>query len=176
MPHEVRFHLKHQRDHGPVVQLTDTKIPVQQFSTQTHKSLSKAHRHTDHCPAVQHTDHCPAVQHTDTQITVQHTDTQITVQHTDTQITVQQFSTQTHRSLSSTQTHRSLSSTQTHRSLSSSSAHRHTDPCPAVGVDRLLAWTIIGADIKHFYDYRYRPFSKQICRLFFFANKHAIYR
>ncbi len=23
---------------------------------------------------------------------------------------------------------------------------------------------IIGADIKHFYDYRYRPFSKQICR------------
>ncbi len=23
---------------------------------------------------------------------------------------------------------------------------------------------IIGADIKHFTDYRYRPFSKQICR------------
>ncbi len=23
---------------------------------------------------------------------------------------------------------------------------------------------IIGADIKHFHDYRYRPFSKQICR------------
>ncbi len=33
-----------------------------------------------------------------------------------------------------------------------------------VGVDRLSAWPIIGADIKHFYDYRYRPFSKQICR------------
>ncbi len=31
----------------------------------------------------------------------------------------------------------------------------------AVGVDRLSAWPIIGADIKHFYDYRYRPFSKQ---------------
>ncbi len=27
---------------------------------------------------------------------------------------------------------------------------------------------IIGADIKHFYDYRYRPFSKQICRYFIF--------
>ncbi len=27
---------------------------------------------------------------------------------------------------------------------------------------------IIGADIKHFTDYRYRPFSKQICRLFIF--------
>ncbi len=26
---------------------------------------------------------------------------------------------------------------------------------------------IIGADIKHFTDYRYRPFSKQICRIFF---------
>ncbi len=33
-----------------------------------------------------------------------------------------------------------------------------------VGVDRLSAWPIIGADIKHFTDYRYRPFSKQICR------------
>ncbi len=40
---------------------------------------------------------------------------------------------------------------------------------------------IICADIKHFSDYRYRPFSKQICRSFFFfffynANKHTIYR
>ncbi len=40
---------------------------------------------------------------------------------------------------------------------------------------------IIGADIKHLTNYRYRPFSKQICRLFFFiffynANKHTIYR
>ncbi len=25
---------------------------------------------------------------------------------------------------------------------------------------------IIGADINHFYDYQYRPFSKQICRYF----------
>ncbi len=33
-----------------------------------------------------------------------------------------------------------------------------------LGVDRLSAWPIIGADIKHFTDYRYRPFSKQICR------------
>ncbi len=55
-----------------------------------------------------------------------------------------------------------------------------------VGVDRLSAWPIIGADIKHFTDYRYRPFSKHICRYFFFiiffffffynANKHTIYR
>ncbi len=28
----------------------------------------------------------------------------------------------------------------------------------SVGVDRLSAWPIIGADIKHFTDYRYRPF------------------
>ncbi len=35
---------------------------------------------------------------------------------------------------------------------------------------------IIGDDIKHFTDYRYQPFSKQICRLFFYyANKHTIY-
>ncbi len=27
-----------------------------------------------------------------------------------------------------------------------------------LGVDRLSAWPIIGADIKHFTDYRYRPF------------------
>ncbi len=27
-----------------------------------------------------------------------------------------------------------------------------------VGVDRLSAWPIIGADIEHFTDYRYRPF------------------
>ncbi len=27
-----------------------------------------------------------------------------------------------------------------------------------IGVDRLSAWPIIGADIKHFTDYRYRPF------------------
>ncbi len=33
-----------------------------------------------------------------------------------------------------------------------------------LGLDRLSAWPIIGADIKHFTDYRYRPFSKQICR------------
>ncbi len=33
-----------------------------------------------------------------------------------------------------------------------------------LGVDRLSAWPIIGADIKHFTDYRYRPFSKQVCR------------
>ncbi len=33
-----------------------------------------------------------------------------------------------------------------------------------LGVNRLSAWPIIGADIKHFTDYRYRPFSKQICR------------
>ncbi len=33
-----------------------------------------------------------------------------------------------------------------------------------LGVDRLSAWPIIGADIKHFTDYRYRPFSKHICR------------
>ncbi len=33
-----------------------------------------------------------------------------------------------------------------------------------LGVDRLSAWPIIGADIEHFTDYRYRPFSKQICR------------
>ncbi len=59
----------------------------------------------------------------------------------------------------------------------------------SVGVDRLSAWPIIGADIKHFTDYRYRPFSKHICRyilkkknyrIFFFffynANKHTIYR
>ncbi len=31
----------------------------------------------------------------------------------------------------------------------------------ALVVERLSAWPIIGADIKHFYDYRYRPFSKQ---------------
>ncbi len=37
-----------------------------------------------------------------------------------------------------------------------------------LGVDRLSAGPIIGADIKHFTDYRYRPFSKQICRLFFY--------
>ncbi len=30
---------------------------------------------------------------------------------------------------------------------------------------------IIGADIKHFTDYRYRPFSKQICRFFLLVNK-----
>ncbi len=34
-----------------------------------------------------------------------------------------------------------------------------------------MKWTrgrpIIGADIKHFTDYRYRPFSKHICRYFF---------
>ncbi len=62
--------------------------------------------------------------------------------------------------------------------------------CPlTLGVDRLSAWPIIGADIKHFTDYRYRPFSKHICRyilkknfyrIFFFffynANKHTIYR
>ncbi len=35
-----------------------------------------------------------------------------------------------------------------------------------VGVDRLSAWPIIGADIKLFTDYRYRPFSKHICRYF----------
>ncbi len=29
---------------------------------------------------------------------------------------------------------------------------------PLLGVDRLSAWLIIGADIKHFTDYRYRPF------------------
>ncbi len=28
-----------------------------------------------------------------------------------------------------------------------------------LGVERLSAWPIIGADIKHFTDYRYRPFS-----------------
>ncbi len=39
--------------------------------------------------------------------------------------------------------------------------------CP-LGVDRLSAWPIIGADIKHFTDYRYRPFSKHICRYIFF--------
>ncbi len=33
-----------------------------------------------------------------------------------------------------------------------------------VGVDRLSAWLIIAVDIKHFYDYRYRPFSKSMCR------------
>ncbi len=27
-----------------------------------------------------------------------------------------------------------------------------------LGVDRLSAWPIIGADIKYFTDYRYRPF------------------
>ncbi len=43
-----------------------------------------------------------------------------------------------------------------------------------VGVDRLSAWPIISADIKHFYDYQYRPFSKQ--NFFFNANKHTIYR
>ncbi len=37
-----------------------------------------------------------------------------------------------------------------------------------LGVDRLSAWPIIGADIKHFTDYRYRPFSKHICRYIFF--------
>ncbi len=58
-----------------------------------------------------------------------------------------------------------------------------------LGVDRLSAWPIIGADIKQFTDYRYRPFSKKylpiiffiiiIIFLFFFyynANKHTIYR
>ncbi len=36
-------------------------------------------------------------------------------------------------------------------------------PAPGfkVGVDRLSAWPIIGADIKHFYDYRYRPFQNR---------------
>ncbi len=29
---------------------------------------------------------------------------------------------------------------------------------------RIRGRPIIGADIKHFYDYRYWPFSKQICR------------
>ncbi len=37
-----------------------------------------------------------------------------------------------------------------------------------LGVDRLSAWPIIGADIKLFTDYRYRPISKHICRYFFF--------
>ncbi len=31
-----------------------------------------------------------------------------------------------------------------------------------IGVDRLSAWPIISADIKHFYDYR--SFSKPMCR------------
>jgi len=38
------------------------------------------------------------------------------------------------------------------------------DDLYTVGVDRLSAWPIIGADIKHFTDYRYRAFSKQMCR------------
>ncbi len=33
-----------------------------------------------------------------------------------------------------------------------------------LGVDRLSAWPIIAVDIKHFYDNRYRPFSKSMCR------------
>ncbi len=56
--------------------------------------------------------------------------------------------------------------------LISSPAHHHIvlitadsfGLTPALGVDRLSAWPIIGADIKHFTDYRYRPFSKHICR------------
>ncbi len=46
----------------------------------------------------------------------------------------------------------------------------HCEKGPAetvLGVDRLSAWPIIGADIKLFTDYRYRPFSKHICRYFF---------
>ncbi len=31
-------------------------------------------------------------------------------------------------------------------------------------IDCIRGRPIIGADIKHFYDYRYRPFSKQICQ------------
>ncbi len=34
----------------------------------------------------------------------------------------------------------------------------HSAGVEGVGVDRLSAWPIIGADIKHFTDYRYRPF------------------
>ncbi len=39
-------------------------------------------------------------------------------------------------------------------------------PCARcqLGVDRLSAWPIIAVDIKHFYDNRYRPFSKSMCR------------
>ncbi len=33
-----------------------------------------------------------------------------------------------------------------------------------IGVDRLSAWPIIAVDIKHFYDNRYRPYSKSMCR------------
>ncbi len=40
----------------------------------------------------------------------------------------------------------------------------------SLGVDRLSAWPIIGADIKLFTDYRYRPFSKHICRYIFCIN------
>ncbi len=38
-----------------------------------------------------------------------------------------------------------------------------------IGVDRLSAWPIIGADIKHFTDYRYRPFSKTDLPIIFFS-------
>ncbi len=45
----------------------------------------------------------------------------------------------------------------------------------SIGVDRLSAWPIISADIKHFTDYRYRPFLKTdlpiiIIFFFFYAN------
>ncbi len=33
-----------------------------------------------------------------------------------------------------------------------------------LGVEWLLAWPIIAVDIKQFYDNRYRPFSKSMCR------------
>ncbi len=51
-----------------------------------------------------------------------------------------------------------------------------------VGVDRLSAWPIISADIKHFTDYRSAIFKTDLPIIFFFffffynANKHTIYR
>ncbi len=53
------------------------------------------------------------------------------------------------------------------QNLTSESDQSSVDCCKMpslLGVDRLSAWPIIGADIKHFTDYRYRPFSKHICR------------
>ncbi len=45
-----------------------------------------------------------------------------------------------------------------------SSARATWKPCLCYKRELTRGRPIIGADIKHFTDYRYRPFSKQICR------------
>ncbi len=56
--------------------------------------------------------------------------------------------------------------------------HQRAGHCPSmVGVDRLSAWPIIGADITHFTDYRYRPFSKHlpIILIFFIMQTNILF-